>query len=81
MASSAKEMHILNQWIDWLKEKKKYDCLKDMKDFMELLYKSQHKMYTSFGEFSSDIDILIRNAERGKWLCLSLLYISKKKLD
>lgn len=70
-SSSSKEMRILNQWIDGLKEEEKFDCLNNVKEFKIIASKSKRNIYTSFGEFSSDIDILVRNAGKGKWLCFA----------
>lgn len=67
-SSSAKEMHILNQWIGGLEEEEKFNCLNDLKDFKIIVSKSKRNIYTSFDAFSSDIDLLVRYTENGKCL-------------
>lgn len=63
-SNSAKEMHILNQWIDGLKEEEKFNCLNDLKDFKIIVSKSKRNIYTSFDEVSKDIRRLAKLAKK-----------------
>lgn len=68
-SNSSKTIVILKNYIDGFIGEKKYRCLKVVKEFKDIISKLQQCRYTAFVEFSTDIDVLVRNAGGGKCFC------------
>lgn len=68
-SNAAKELHICKHYIAGLNEVSEISCLKDSKDFKDILSKSKSNIYI-FEDLSKDIAKLLVNAKKGKYLLI-----------
>lgn len=62
---------IVKQWIDGLKDDKKYNCLHGLKAFEVIV--SKRNSYTSFDGLSIDINVLVQSVEKGDFPHISMI--------